>query len=222
MSLDKAVGALRQRMPYEEIVPRQAITRSPEINPDMRQWRLAAEENVRKFQRPIQEERREGLEAQLANMGMDRGSEAWAREMRTLSDQDMRDNLQAFAAGREEAGFNLDNEIRTQDFNLTSDLRAGEFNNRARQQGFAETYQERIQPLNELNALLTGQQVQSPQMPTFNTATQAQPTQYLSAANSQFNAALGGYNAQLGEYNANQAGRANNLSGLTSIAGLFL
>lgn len=54
-----------------------------------------------------------------------------------------------------------------------------------RQQQITEALQQRSQPLNEMQAVLTGQQVQQPTMPTFSQAGAAQPTPYLGAAQMQ-------------------------------------
>lgn len=64
------------------------------------------------------------------------------------------------------------------------------YNNQLRQQQIAEAQMRQLQPLNNINALLTGQQVSMPQMPAFNTAQAAQPVQYLNAATQQGNYGL--------------------------------
>lgn len=174
------------------------------LDGDYSAWRQKGEDAALAFQAPLQEQRRQSLESQLANMGVTRGSEAWTREMSRLNDQDTRDNLQAFSAGRDEAQFGLD-----------SSLKTGTFNQNLRQQDIAEMYQQRQQPLNELNSLLTGQQVNSPQMPTFTGAGAAQPTQYLTAANNQYQAGLDAYNAESANF-------SNLLGGATGVAGLFM
>lgn len=74
--------------------------------------------------------------------------------------------------------------------------------NQLRQQAIAEQMQRRGSSLNEMNALLSGQQVQMPQMPSFNTSSQAQTPNILGALQS-------GYDAQLGAYNADQAAFGN-------------
>ena len=79
--------------------------------------------------------------------------------------------------------------------------------NQLRQQALAEQAQRRGMSLNEMNALLSGQQVGMPQMPTFNTSGRAETPDILGATNM-------GYNAQLGAYNAQQAAGANTLGGL--------
>lgn len=71
--------------------------------------------------------------------------------------------------------------------------------NQLRQQAIAEQMQRRGMSLNEMNALLSGQQVQMPNMPTFNASGQAQTPNIMGAMQNQ-------YDAQLGAYNAQQAG----------------
>lgn len=77
--------------------------------------------------------------------------------------------------------------------------------NRLRQQAIAEQMQRRGMSLNEMNALLSGQQVSMPQMPSFQAAGRAETPNILGATQM-------GYDAQLGAYNAQQAG-LNNLLG---------
>lgn len=59
------------------------------------------------------------------------------------------------------------------------------YQNQLRQQQIAEAQQRQLQPLNNINALMTGQQVGMPSMPSFNTAGAAQPVNYLGAAQMQ-------------------------------------
>lgn len=93
---------------------------------------------------------------------------------------------------------------------LQMQMQAGNFNNQNRQQALAEEQMRRSQPLNELNALLTGQQVSSPQMPSFTNSTKSDTAQYLPAAQSQYGAAMDAFNA-------NQASSAGLTSGLFSL-----
>lgn len=83
--------------------------------------------------------------------------------------------------------------------------------NTLRQQAIAEEAQRRGMSLNEMNALLTGQQVSMPQMPTFNQAGISQTPQLMQAAQNQYSAAMDAYNAQ-------QQQSANMMGGLTSLA----
>lgn len=71
--------------------------------------------------------------------------------------------------------------------------------NQLRQQAIAEMLQRRGTSLNEMNALLSGQQVSMPQMPSFNQSGMAQAPNIMGALQSQ-------YDSQLGAYNAQQAG----------------
>jgi hypothetical protein len=83
--------------------------------------------------------------------------------------------------------------------------------NQLRQQAIAEQQQRRGMSLNEMNALLTGQQVGMPQMPRFNASGIAETPQLLNAANMQYQAGMDAFNAQ-------QQGMANTMGGLSSLA----
>lgn len=69
--------------------------------------------------------------------------------------------------------------------NFDQDMASSNYQNQLRQQGIAEEAMRRGISINEMNALLTGQQVSTPSMPSFNTANRAQEAQLLAAANSQ-------------------------------------
>jgi hypothetical protein len=84
------------------------------------------------------------------------------------------------------------------------------YQNQLRQQAIAEQAQARGMSLNEMNALLSGQQVSMPGMPQFNQATMGQAPQLLDAAQSQ-------YGAGLDQYNAGQAQQQGMQSGLFSL-----
>lgn len=77
------------------------------------------------------------------------------------------------------------------------------YQNQLRQQQIAEAQQRQLQPLNNINALLTGQQVGMPQMPSFNANQAAQPVNYLGAAQAQGN--YGMQQAQMNNASANSA-----------------
>jgi hypothetical protein len=83
---------------------------------------------------------------------------------------------------------------------------------RMRQQAISEEQLRRAIPLNEMNALLTGQQVGMPSMPSFNTAQRAETPQLLNATNMQ-------YQANLAQSNAQNAGFDSMLSSATGLAG---
>ena len=87
--------------------------------------------------------------------------------------------------------------------------------NRLRQQAIAEQMQRRGMSLNEMNALLSGQQVSMPQMPSFTAAGRAETPNILGATQM-------GYDAALGAYNAQQAAGANMMGGLFSLGSAAL
>lgn len=88
------------------------------------------------------------------------------------------------------------------------------YQNQQRQQQIAETMQQRGFSLNEINAILSGQQISMPNMPNFNTAGASQAAQYNSAAQNQ-----GQYN--MDAFSAQQAGINSALSGAGSAAMMF-
>jgi hypothetical protein len=75
-------------------------------------------------------------------------------------------------------------------------LGSAAFQNQLRQQAIAEEMQRRGMSLNELNALLSGQQVALPQMPSFVQSGRAETPNLLGAAQAQYDAQLGAVNAQ--------------------------
>jgi hypothetical protein len=96
-----------------------------------------------------------------------------------------------------------------------------EFQQRLRQQAIAEQQMARSQPLNELNALLTGQQVGMPQMPSFHSAGMAATPNLLGAANMGYNAQLGAYNADLAQRQSQQQGTMQAVGTAAAIAAMF-
>lgn len=75
-------------------------------------------------------------------------------------------------------------------------LTAANYQNQLRQQQIAEEMQRRGFSLNEINAILTGQQVGMPSMPGFNTAQRSEGLQALTAADMQGQHDLDVFNAQ--------------------------
>jgi hypothetical protein len=82
--------------------------------------------------------------------------------------------------------------------------------NTLRQQALAEQAQRRGMSLNEMNALMSGQQVQMPNMPQFNTAGISQTPNLMGAMQNT-------YQANLDAANAKNAGISNAFGGLTSL-----
>lgn len=124
----------------------------------------------------------EGLRSRLINQGLTEGSEGWNR------------------------AFNQYNQSRN-DALIAADLNAG---NTVGQQ-ISQTTALRARPLNEVAALLTGQQVQTPQAYA-PAAAQVAPTDVLGAYNQQ-------YQGQLAQWNAEQQRSAAGLGGIFGLAG---
>lgn len=114
------------------------------------------------------------------------------------------------AAGLDINRMNAMNQAAGQAFNFGSQY--ADQMARQRQQAIAEEQLRRAMPLNEMNALLTGQQVGMPQMPSFSQAQRSETPQLLNATNM-------GYQAQLAQSNAQNAGMDNLLGAATSLGG---
>ena len=88
---------------------------------------------------------------------------------------------------------------------LQEQLANANLSNQQRQAALQELLAMRLNPLNELNALRTGNQVQTPQF-TPSPSVGVQPADYAGAAQNQFNAQMGGYNADVASNNAMMQG----------------
>jgi hypothetical protein len=98
---------------------------------------------------------------------------------------------------------------------LGQNIQAGGYNTQQRQQAITEEMQRRGFSLNEINAILTGQQVGMPGMPSFSNATKSEGTQNLAAAQ------MTGQ-ANLDAFNAEQAALQGMMSGVGGMAGGFM
>lgn len=94
-------------------------------------------------------------------------------------------------------------------------MQAAAFQNTQRQAAVAEEMQRRGMGINEINALLYGQQVQTPGMPSFMGATKSETPNFLGAAQSQ-----GSY--ALDKFSADQAMMQSVLSGASNVGGAYL
>ena len=138
--------------------------------------------------RPFQERQRDRLTNQLSNQGIFSGSEAYQEAMRDLERGETDFNLaaQANATQQQQAQFAMDE--------------------KARQNAITQQSYLRQLPLNELNALRMGNQIQNPQFQGFQGQNVA-PAPIMQATNAQYNAALDRTNAQ-------NAASGNLMSGL--------
>ena len=148
---------------------------------------------------PQREQDRSRLETQLSNQGIQRGTRAWENAMRSQGDAEMRQDLQLMQGSMAEAQGQVGLETT-----------AANYANNLRQMQIAEMLQQRQTPLNELNALLTGQQVSQPQMPGFQSAGRSETTDYSGAM-----AATAQHEMDI--YNTEQASKDALTSGLMSM-----
>lgn len=143
----------------------------------------------------------EALRAQLANQGITQGSAAYNTAMGQFGQQRndalTQAQLQGILLGMQQQGLQ---------FNQSQ---------QGRQQALAEQAWARSLPLNELNALRTGNQVSMPQFPGYAQQATTGGPDLLGAANA-------GYNAQLGAYNAQQAQNGGMMGGLLGLGSLGL
>ena len=162
------------------------------------------------------------LAQSLANQGVTPGSEAWKTAMmsqgQTQNDQlnqaalyginlDLTANQQGYNQALSTGGFY--NQGQNQNFN--QQLSSAEFGNTAQQQDYTQQLQNYNLPMNTLNSLMSGSQIQTPQFQGY-TGPQV-------AAAPIFNAATATANQNMGIYGQNVAQNNATTSGLFSIAG---
>ncbi len=136
-------------------------------------------------------ERLQGMDKTSKAFGNDVQSQRFAQEAQRLGfSNDVAQKIYGNLIGA--TGFNND----TMGRQFSQDMQGSQYDTQRRQQQIAEENMRRGQSLNEANALITGQQVQMPSMPTFNTAGRAETTGYSQAAGQQYQAAQDAANAQ--------------------------
>lgn len=146
--------------------------------------------------RPERQYEQQELTRSLANQGVTPGSPQYERAMRLAAENTGRQDLQnMLAAGGEGRAM-------------------GGYQQGLRSNAIAEQMQKRGMSLNELNALLTGQQVQMPGMPGFQSQGVAQTPDLLGASQGQ-------YGGQLNSYNASQANKASNMQSAGQAVGMI-
>lgn len=186
--------------------------------------------------RPEHARQEDATRTMLANKGLTEGSEAYNRELERLHQNQAgerwnavtqagneQSRLEGLLMARDNQAFGQQAQAGAQNFqqeqvagaqNFQQGQAQADFANKYRQQAIAEQAQKRGMSLNELNALLTGQQVQTPGMPTFMGANAAQPAQLLQAAGMQ------------GQYGLNAAqqdqGQFGNWAQLAGAAGMMM
>ena len=146
---------------------------------------------------PQQEAQRAALETKMRNQGLRPGDAAWASQMQGMgqqhNDQSQQAMWSAVGEGRTEAGQmfgqqmgsnqNMFNQaLQANHQNYGQSMQGSQYANQIRQQQMAEMMQQRGFNLNEINALLSGQQVGMPSMPSFSQQGQYTPASQMTAA----------------------------------------
>lgn len=157
---------------------------------------------------PEYDQRADDMHSQLVAQGLRQGDAAYDRAMgdferaRREDYGDARDRAIAASGAEQQRQFGMD-------------LNAAQYQSQIRQNELVEAMQRRGFSINEINALISGQQVGAPGFQSFSNAGKAEGPDYLGAANMQ-------YNADLNNYSAEQAGWQGLMSGAGSIFGGFL
>lgn len=141
---------------------------------------------------------RVSTETQLINQGLRPGTEAYDNAINLLSQQENDQRTQAVLQG-----LGLDISANTQGFNQA--LQSGQFANTAQQQALAQAIQQRQMPLNEVNALVEGSQIQNPQFGAYQGSNVA-PAPIANATTLQGQFDQNTYNQNVGSYNQQLAG----------------
>lgn len=166
----------------------------------------AAYQNAMRYVEPRLQRQQASLENQLANQGITRGSEAWNAAM------------QEAEANRENVYSQAQNAAYTA--GLTGAQQAYQQALGARQQGISELSQLRSEPINILNAVRTGSQMQTSAQPQVGASSPGQLATWSGPDLLGATTAQGQYNQGL--YNAQQASQSNTMSGLMGLGGAGL
>ena len=141
---------------------------------------LLAGEQQQQFANSAQARDTMGAEAQQQF-----GNEAY---IRNLLGQDMQQQFANTGAARElyagEMGQGIQADMAAGQQQFGQNMQAANYQNQLRQQALAEEAQRRGISINEMNALLSGQQIATPQMPNFQTAQASEAAQFLRGAES--------------------------------------
>jgi hypothetical protein len=141
---------------------------------------------------------RVSTETQLINQGLRPGSEAYDNAIKLVGQQENDARTQAVLQG-----LGLDISANNQGYNQA--LQGGQFANTAQQQALSQAIQQRQMPLNEVNALVEGSQIQNPQFQQYTGANVAPPP-LANAATLQGQFDQNTFNQNTGTYNQNLAG----------------
>ncbi len=188
------------------------------LDPSSRYYDEAGDAVYGQFERRMEprfEQASAAMDAQLRNQGLRPGDQAYDYQMSQLMQGQDDARLQAMDQATRVAGaeasrmYGMDADAERLRYGQAMDS-AG-YQNQLRQAQIAEDMQRRGYSLNEINALLTGQQIGMPQMPGFQRAGYTSGPNYMGAAQAQYQGALDQYSAQ-------QAQLGGLMGGLAGIA----
>lgn len=151
----------------------------------------------------------QGLRTQLLNSGVEVGTEAYNRELDRLARSRNDSRMQAVLAGGQEESRQTQLNAGLQQQGFNQGMAGAQFDNQSRSQQLSEEAYLRSLPLNELNALRTGNQVSAPQFSGYYTNSAA-PAPIFDAAQ-----ATGNYN--IAATNAANSGSGGFFGGLANL-----
>jgi hypothetical protein len=141
---------------------------------------------------------RAALDTRLANQGITHGSEAYGTDYDTFNKSVADQRIAALLAGDQE-----------QQSQFNRGLASAQFGNQARGQALQEAEFFRNEPLNMLNALRTGNQVNLPSFGNVSGGSNIAPAPVYQATTDQYSAAMNAYNAKLQQNSALMGGLAS-------------
>ena len=205
-------------------VPEAQLTRPTGDVGDPNAYRQSAEDamysKAQSRLAPQYDAKRQAMETKLRNQGLNPEDAAYKTQMQGIGQQETDAYDQAMwgavGEGRDESDSMFGQQLKRGDQNFgqqqasnqqnyQQNMQGSAYANQIRQQQLTEEMQKRGQSLNEINAVLSGQQVQNPTMPNFQGAAAAQPAPI--------------YQGAVDQSNAKQAQQQALISGVTGLAG---
>ena len=175
----------------------------------------AAFSMFKNYNQPLMDQAKDQLRTQLLNQGLKEGDQAYDTAMRNLENQQSMSTLQAenqsVLTGSQVGSQKQAADLAAQNQMFGQGLSGAQYQNTAAAQQMAMEMQKRGFTLNQINAILSGQQVGLPQTPSYVAAGSGQPVQALTAASEAGQAANAAFSAQ-------QQGQAGTEAGIGSLA----
>jgi hypothetical protein len=160
-------------------------------------YRNAAYSQQTQYLDPQYKQQGEQLDAQLRNQGAHPGDPAYDNAMTLFNNQKQQAYTNAFNNSYQEG-------LGAQQTNYGEALGNAQFGNAGQQQQYGQAFQNQNLPINQLNALRSGSQVQGPAGQNVGSAGQPNMGQpdIMGAMNNQYLGQLNGYNASTGSKNS--------------------